>query len=205
MKLIIKYFSFIIIVLAFVAVESCTKDFDLMDFDDNLNIQNRDERTGEILLNSKEDFTQTVLGRKVTNNPFNVENITMTWNRIYPDNQLQRIQPTDLYVRFEPVNLAQVKLLVSSNAFEVFDYPLDYEIDHLGEYYDQPGNNEIPYYYAVIPVGTQLPQVPYTIQEELYYNMNDPFLIVESFFETGNIGEVSKYVPELATKMPPPQ
>lgn len=38
MKLIIKYFSFIIIVLAFVAIESCTKDFDLMDFDDNLNI-----------------------------------------------------------------------------------------------------------------------------------------------------------------------
>jgi hypothetical protein len=204
MKFIIKYLSFISIILAFVAIESCTKDFDLKNIGDNQNIQNRDERIGEIVLNGKENFTQTVLGNQITNNPFTVENITRTWNIIYPDRQIQRIQPTDLYIRFEPVNLAQVKLLVSSNTFEVFDYPLDYEIVHLGEYYDQPGNNEIPNYYAMIPAGTPLPQVPYTLLEEFYYNMEDPFLIVESFYETGNIGEASKYIPVLGPKMPKP-
>ncbi|MFN4286564.1 MAG: hypothetical protein ACK4E8_11460 [Lacibacter sp.] len=92
---------------------------------------------------------------------------------------------TDLYVRFSPLNEAQLALLEDSLDLDLYDYPLDYEVITDGDYYPQPGKaaEDMPDFYTTVPVSFAFPAgVPYTILEELHFPHND--VILEALAES---------------------
>jgi len=107
------------------------------------------------------------------------------------------ITTTHYYVKFKPQNTDELKLLEADTTLILYDYPLDYEIIQMGEYYHDP---EVPitqptYQYASVKVNQELTTaVAYEILSELFIpdeeDIPDDFtnlLVDESLKLTGNI------------------
>lgn len=110
--------------------------------------------------------------------------MTQAYNTYYAS-QLTTVPVTDLYVKFSPLNEAQLVLLEDSLDLDLYDYPLDYEVVTDGDYYPQPGKaaEDMPDFYTTVPVSFTFPAgVPYTILEELHFPHND--VILEALAES---------------------
>jgi len=87
--------------------------------------------------------------------------------------EFKNISPTHLYVRFLPLDSADMDAIYFNPDLILFPYPLDYEILTCdGNYYRDP---DLPVgqpnsQYSVVPVGTALPNVQYEILAQLYLN-----------------------------------
>jgi hypothetical protein len=148
-------------------------------------------------VSSREDETEignrkVLLGAKRAN-PYTVAAMTQAWNSLWPAHQTTALPASHLYVRFRPATLAEYKLLEPSD-IPLTTFPLDYEIIQQGDWYDDPAipNDQIPWFYAVVPAGFQFPAVQYEILERLVLAPMKSELTRRSFLIVSqNSGEVS--------------
>ena len=127
----------------------------------------------------------TVLGQK-RNNPYAVDNIRLAYRSLYEIN-LTSLIANHLYVRFLPQDPEDVGQLLSTGlAFT--DYPLDYDIVTMGDYYQDPSvaNPDYTWEYAVVPYNFVFPAVPYEILEQLALVPEDSRIAEKAFQLTGN-------------------
>ena len=103
---------------------------------------------------------QIVLGNQLED-PYSLETMQNALQVLYPTTKAgsERLEVTDYYVRFLPVNETQFKLLKLMEV-NLLDHPLDYEIIREGDYYHDPSiaAEDITWQYAVVPAGFQFPQ-----------------------------------------------
>lgn len=90
---------------------------------------------------------------------------------VYNENGLQRtLEPTDLYVRFLPADSLQLNSLVDNYGLELFDSPLDIELDE-GEVYVDPTREEgdFSWFYTTVKPDFVFPEgIRHEIIEECY-------------------------------------
>lgn len=86
------------------------------------------------------------------------------------------IFPTDLYVRFLPVDSTQYNELYADTTLTLFDIPLDYEITQLGDYYrDSTLITPYTWYYSTVkPEYIPPTGIEYEILSELFIIENSP-------------------------------
>jgi len=132
---------------------------------------------------------KTVLGVKRAN-PYSTAAMSAAYRSLY-DSSARNLTTTDLYVKFIPNSLEDIKLLEESN-LELSDFDLLYEVMEMGDYYQEPVGEELPVYYAVVPVDYEFPNVNHQLIENLYLDDSNPLLIGESYLLTGNTNEINK-------------
>ena len=129
--------------------------------------------------------TRTVLGRRLTNNPYSVVTMQQASRNLY--GQANGISINKKYVRFKPSSESQLEQLVALG-LPLFDYPLDYEVTQQGDYYDQglPAT-EIPWFYTVVdPTFTAPSGIQYQLLADLHVPPTNVYLENEAFRITGN-------------------
>ena len=139
--------------------------------------------------NTNRTARPVVLGNKL-NNPFSLQNMkaALVTLKANPD-QLSRcmkapsttlegivIEPTDLYVRYLPVDSIQSVKLMTDSTLILFDYPLDYEKVQAGDYYkDSTVTGKYTWLYATVPIGYQpQPGIRFEVIEELFIPEHSP-------------------------------
>lgn len=134
---------------------------------------------------------KTILG-DLRNNPFTVEKMAQAHRNLY-GSSLTEMEATHLYIKFMPSSWEDMATLSSSDVF-LLDFPLEYEIVEMGDYYQEIGDGSFPVLYTVVSLDFVFPNVDYEIIERLYLDKSDPLLIAESFILTGNADEITSYV-----------
>ena len=108
-----------------------------------------------------------VLGNRLEN-PYKTENMTKALASLYPTKAGRvEVEPTDLYVRFLPVNKQECDEL-EALGLELVDHPLDYAIAVDGDWYHDPQipEEDMTWQYAVVPVDFKFPHIKYEIIDE---------------------------------------
>ncbi|NRA49816.1 MAG: hypothetical protein HRU12_11845, partial [Phaeodactylibacter sp.] len=139
---------------------------------------------------SEGDSLPTILGAQ-RNNPYTVANMTQAWNFLFGSEKSYTTLPiTHRYVKFSPQNLEEYKALVESGVTYV-DFPLDFEVIQLGDYYPQEGvgPQDIPDFYGVLEAGELVPGVPYQVLEDLVIPPYETPLTLRAFSQVGNESE----------------
>ena len=98
--------------------------------------------------------------------PYSIVNMTEALQTLYPTKAGRRVlSPTDLYVRFLPLNQGQYDHLEDLGV-AMLDHPMDYKIVKEGDYYQDPEipDGDITWQYAVVPKDFDF---PYSITHEL--------------------------------------
>ena len=102
------------------------------------------------------------------------------WNAVQPrlvaegkisSNREITLKPSHIYIRFLPKDSVEVDLLEKTEGIELYDYPFDYEIEDLGQYYHDPTipEGQPTWQYTVLEVGFKFPRtVKYEILEKLF-------------------------------------
>ncbi len=116
------------------------------------------------------------LGKKLEN-PYTVENMRKAYQTLSVNSQLKsatvtesEIDVTHLYVRFLPKTDEEYALLLNDTTLQLFDYPLDYEIEEGGTYYLDPElpDSKYSWKYCAVEKDYNLPNIEYEIIEELF-------------------------------------
>lgn len=144
---------------------------------------------------------EIVLGKKLEI-PHTVENMQKALKKVSSNLKSNAIiQTTDYYVRFRPSTPEELEKLRMDLNLLLFTYPLDYEFTADGDYYNDPNidDDQLQWYYTVVPVNFNFPDVNYEILENafLYHQdrvnqFNEAFyddLELESELLTNNISE----------------
>jgi hypothetical protein len=124
-----------------------------------------------------------VLGQQL-NNPYTVTNMQQAYLQLYGSDA--PLSATNLYVRFKPANIDQLKYLTDSSDLELQDYPMDYEVVQDGDFYQDPalGTEDTGWLYTVVPALYTPPSgIQYQILSQLYLPTPDN-LLLESFAES---------------------
>ena len=166
-------------------ITSCVKDEFTPPPDPHVSTQNVDFRSTTTILGNGAAEQLTVLGAQRAN-PYTVTVMTHAWNNLY-DQQVLELPATHLYLRFMPEDYEDLRLMDEAG-LEFSDYPLDYEVLHLGTHYEDPSVPEgaIPYLYITIGVNETIPEVPYEILAELLLAPYESYLTAEAFRLTNN-------------------
>lgn len=146
-------------------------------------------------LKSKEEegmLEQTQLG-ELRENPFTVQKMREAYTRLYDLNADEVIKETDIYVKFMPNSDEDMMALYDTDEF-FYDYPLEYEVINMGEYYQEIEQGSYPILYAIVKPDFEFPEVSYEIIDDLYMDKSDPLLLAESFYATGNKEDINEYV-----------
>ncbi len=124
--------------------------------------------------NSNNSFGETmVIGEKL-NNPYSIsimraafDSLTNTASDRHID--AEQLQPNCLYVRFLPRDSAEVALL-QNLGLELFEYPLDYDIEVEGDSYHDPTipEDQITWQYTTVSPDFVFPTMRHQILEECY-------------------------------------
>jgi hypothetical protein len=130
----------------------------------------------------------TVLGRQ-RNNPYTITNMTLAFNTVYKTNLLA-IPSTHKYVKFLPTSgehLAELQDWELNTLTPVFDFPLEYEVTTLGDYYIDPAiqDSAYTYRYASVPVNVSLPNVPNQILAQLFIPPINSYVAEQAFYQVG--------------------
>lgn len=149
------------------------------------------------------------LGSKLEN-PYSVSNMQKALENLKTNallksvgGEIDTIIATHYYVRFLPTDLNELDQLASDSLLELFDYPLDYDIEIEGTYYHDPSIPEgnPTYQYTVVPVNYEFKNISYEILDEVYLtdeNLDDGSVKSENFYDlleyeamklTGNLDE----------------
>lgn len=115
---------------------------------------------------------EIVLGKKLPN-PYSLSVMQRAYDELSEKMTLkstQKLQATHYYLRFEPCDTAEVDLLEADTTIFYYSYPMDYEIVQEGDVYNAPDLSEgaVKYMYCAVEVSHKLPDVPYTLLDELY-------------------------------------
>ena len=134
---------------------------------------------------------RTVLGEK-RDNPYTLEAMQAAHDFLHGGTR--QLTATHYYVKFIPSS--QEHLWALGDSDEVFyDFPLEYELIELGEYYQEVVEGEFPIYYAIVEAGGIYPSCPYEIISPLYIDRDDPLLTSQSFMLTGQGDDIYDDVP----------
>ena len=131
-----------------------------------------DDTTESISLN--DDMIK--MGNKLEN-PYTVDNMQLAYRNLQGSNQLKSaitIETTHYYVRFLPKSEEELEVL-TSDSLELFDFPLDYEMEEGGTYYHDPAIpvDQVTWQYTKVPVDYTFPNVEYEILADLYLQEED--------------------------------
>jgi hypothetical protein len=131
------------------------------------------------------DPVLTGLGVK-RNNPYTVEKMTEAYNLINTI-PVSAVSTTHYYVKFTPTTMGELSILINSE-IELFDFPLENEVIHMGDYYLDPSQDEedIPWYYAVVDGTFTLTGVPFEVLERLHIAAYESDLAKKAFEITNN-------------------
>ena len=105
------------------------------------------------------------------------------------------LKATHRYVKFNPTTAEHIKKLEKSG-INVYDYPLDYEVIEMGDYY-RPENapeNELYSYYASLGLDKEIPDVPNEPLEDLYLLNTDEQLVREAISLVGYNPDTEGYI-----------
>ncbi len=116
------------------------------------------------------------LGKQLEN-PYSVDNMQKAYNNLKGSNQLNSamtIEATHYYVRFLPANEQEYEML-KREGLDLFDFPLDYEMEEGGVYYYDPSIpvGQITWQYTAVPVHHEFSEIEYEIIENLYLQEED--------------------------------
>lgn len=159
-----KIFLFVQFVFLFAA---CSQDNEMI-------LKNNE--TSNSLKEQKESDGIMVLGKKLEN-PYSVENMERAYAELVQTRAIGdfKIETTDLYVRFLPKDSTELLTLQNDTLLELFDYPLDYDIEVEGTYYHDPSipEGELTWLYTTVKPDYQFPAVYYEILEECFIPNED--------------------------------
>ena len=141
---------------------------------------------------SSEELEKTILG-ELRENPFEISLVQQAQSNIYT-NPTTTIEATHLYVKFTPNSMDDI-LLLEETDIEFYDYPLEYEVIAMGDYYQDIIEGTYPTLYAVVLPNFEFPAVQYEVIDELYLTKNDPLLLTECFSLTNNLAGIEDYLP----------
>ena len=123
-----------------------------------------------------------VLGEKL-NNPYSLANMQAAYDELCSTKSVvsNDLEATDLYVRFLPKDSTDIAFLQSLD-LELFDFPLDYDIEQYGDYYHDPfiPETEITWQYTKVKPDFEFPDMQYEILDECYIPEEDESLTKSS-------------------------
>ncbi len=132
---------------------------------------------------AKRKIRPTILGQK-KENPYSLENMKTALDTLLSYKKVLKstyadssdlsgitLSPTDLYVRFLPQDSTQYNQLMRDTGLTLFDFPLDYEIIQVGDYY-QSANSTLKWYYTTV-------KPDYKFNANLKYEILDTLFIIE--------------------------
>lgn len=165
----------------------CAKDFDEKAIEKSSN-QTTAQTGTRTPSNDNTTETVTVLGRQ-RNNPYTITNMTQAYNTIYETNLLA-LTATHKYVKFMPTtgdHHAELQDWELNTLTPIFDFPLEYEVTTIGDYYIDPTvqDSAYTYRYASVPVNVILPNVPNQILSELFVPPINSYLAEQVFYQVG--------------------
>mgnify|MGYP006079138509 CR=1 FL=1 len=156
--------------------------------------------------NSNSTFAEKemiVLGKQLEN-PYSIENMQEAYNNLKGNGQTEsggNLTPTHLYIRYLPADEDELQILLGDEDLELFDYPLDYEMEEGGISYHDPNlpDSAITWQYTAVEIGYSFANVEYEIIDSLvipeFYD-EESFTPVflnqleeEAFKITGNLKE----------------
>lgn len=140
---------------------------------------------------SDREEKRTILGT-LRENPFTVEKMAEAHRKVY-GSTIQKMETTHLYVKFQPKNGDEVIALEKTGEF-FYDFPLEYEIIELGDFYQEVTGKELPELYAVVKNDFVFPNVPYTIINELHLDKSDILVVAESYRITENFTDMKNLI-----------
>jgi len=82
-------------------------------------------------------------------NPYSISVMQSVYDTYSTDSV--KINPTDVYLRIQPRDSSELDYLLNESGLEIFEYPLDIDLDD-GEEYNDPSlsENDFPWLYTVI-------------------------------------------------------
>jgi hypothetical protein len=151
-----------------------------------------EETTFSSLDPSKKNLRRTILGEK-RRNPYTVENMNKAYTKLYGKDG--NLKATHRYVKFNPTTPEDIKKIEKSG-INVYDYPLDYEVIEMGDYYrrENAPENEQYSYYAALGLDKEIPDVPNEPLADLYLLNTDEPLVREAISLVGYNPDTEGYI-----------
>lgn len=124
--------------------------------------------------------------------PFTVENVTKALPIVlnhYRENRPEvaerfanyKVAPTHVYYKFMPVDSLQYATLMEQDqVLNLTTDPFEYNIEERTE---DPADNEIPIFYVLVSVETQIPDVPHEAIAQLHFTDEDNLEDEESNYD----------------------
>ena len=154
-KNMIRLFS---LVLIGILLYSCHNDEDF--------IEETENKTKEA--ESTYSFGEKIILGKQLENPYTLEVMKQAWENIQNSeyasygkiNSRIDFKPTHKYIKFIPTNSEELNIIEKDSTIIAYDYPLDYEIIQMGDYYHDPKVplNMPTYHYACFEIGRPIPR-----------------------------------------------
>jgi hypothetical protein len=146
-------------IIGLVALASCSKD-EINEIDTN--ISEFEPQQG----------TAIVLGKELEN-PYSVSNMEKALANLQKNARNTdglTITTTHYYVRFLPKDTSDVNKLDKDTTLVLFDYPLLYEVEEIGNWYHDPtlADNVPTWQYTVVKADYSFPDVKYEILSDLF-------------------------------------
>jgi len=188
------------LVLIGILMYSCHNDEDF--------IENMESKTKET--ESTYSFGEKIILGKQLENPYTIQVMKEAWLNIQKNSNAYRLKsnlkikfdPTHKYIKFIPKDSDELNIIERDTTIIAYDYPLDYEILQMGDYYHDP---EVPkdrptYHYACLDIEQTVPRgIDYevisdelfipnieTFGEELYDLLTDEALRLTNNLENEN-------------------
>ena len=185
--------KFIFLITVILTMFSCKKDSK----ETSKGISNSQNYTSGLVFDIRDDIntkeneeTRTILGKK-RNNPFTITNMATAYNNLYGTN-ITEMPTTNIYIQFNPNSIEDIKIL-NSQIDVLYDYPLEYEVLKMGDYYSDAQGTDFPILYAILKVDDEIPNVASQILANLYLSQENLRLNAEAMRITGNANEIGKY------------
>jgi hypothetical protein len=167
---------FLTLTLIGLLIYSCQNEDDFLE--PNSSIENFE------IENNESDYSfgeKIILGKKLKN-PYSIENMKIAYNSLKSkkeNNKSNRktlskeidISATHRYIKFIPKDSLELKMIEADTTLILYDYPLDYEILQMGDYYHDPNVpvTQPTYHYASVEEGKTLPiSVEYEVLSDLF-------------------------------------
>ncbi|MEM7297637.1 MAG: hypothetical protein AAF391_05160, partial [Bacteroidota bacterium] len=162
--------------------------------------ENQDESTpieNDPLENFLDEGNKMILGKQLEN-PYSVENMKKALGNLKANGRASGdfdIETTDLYVRFLPRDSTEIEALEADSTLNLYDHPMDFEIEEVGNWYHDP---EIPdhlptYQYTVVKPDFVFPD---TLEHEVLAELFIPDEL-EDDAENGRIAVDLDFLHEL--------
>lgn len=148
------------------------------------------QNSEQLMIDENTADGRIVLGEKLKN-PYSLKNMQKALDTLLQTKGLDPIylEPTDVYVRFRPVDTLEYRLLMEAK-LELFDYPLNYDLLTDGDYYHDPSipEDEITWQYTVLSTDLIETDIEY---EEIDFEIIDEDNLPTFHLITGNPVQVS--------------